>query len=213
MLYLTPTLISSWKYARRNDEKDGEFLNYLNRIPVPPTPAMEAGVEFENAVAALSKERLSWLKSQAEEAPAKEQGKYKAALHCVYGSWQVPIWGTVKLPSGTIGIKGKIDVLKSSRIIDLKRSSRYEPNKYADSLQHIMYMYCTGIKRFDYLIAYGTACDIAVETYHYTASYEEYMRQVMQSFISDMERRGLMEAYRNNWNMTDEAIEKWLQGE
>lgn len=212
MLYITPSLINSWQYGRKSDEKAEEFLRYLRREPVQPTPAMLAGIEWEQDIQSLtSKMSKKELLENFAMAQKMDMARYSVALFCKYGTWQVPIFSEILLPFGKVGIKGKIDVLKKSLIIDLKRSRGYDTNKYVSSLQHSMYMYCTGINRFTYVIAYGNGGDVAMETYRMTTDMHDYMCRTMQEFITDIDRRGLMDVYRNNWDMTPEQIREWRE--
>lgn len=69
--------------------------------------------------------------------------------------WQEWMRKDIEVDGDTFTIIGKPDIYSRSqnRIMDLKTALRNPPaNKYAESVQHPMYIWMTGIPHFDYLI-------------------------------------------------------------
>lgn len=69
--------------------------------------------------------------------------------------WQEWIRKDIEVDGDTFTIIGKPDIYSRSqgRIMDLKTALRNPPaNKYGFSVQHAMYIWMTGITKFDYLI-------------------------------------------------------------
>ncbi|MHA1754897.1 MAG: hypothetical protein ACTSYR_05225, partial [Candidatus Odinarchaeia archaeon] len=48
---------------------------------------------------------------------------------------------------------GKSDVIFEGKIIDIKTTKKYSRPKYANSFQHKMYCFITGIPEFEYVVA------------------------------------------------------------
>jgi hypothetical protein len=75
---------------------------------------------------------------------------------------------------------GIADVIRRNTIFDIKRVNQYDTGKYEGSIQHLIYMYATGIPNFDYVISDGQ--EVYVETYHW----EEKSLETLKERISDM---------------------------
>lgn len=127
--YISSTLLNAWLYHTLKECGNyEEFLNVLNRVKTPQTPAQALGCEFENKV-------------------------YNGEIECYNeyvkgGFYQVKVKRFYK----NILLLGIIDVLQPDCIYDVKTTSRYEIGKYYNTSQHKVYCYCTGIRHFAYLI-------------------------------------------------------------
>jgi hypothetical protein len=213
MYYITKSLIDSWRYSFKDEKRQEEFVKTLKKYPIEPNELMLAGMKWEKEVERYSAYSLSDLRDMFSETTDKqERNKINAAAYCRGGVWQVRCGTVLPLPLPDykeVYVKGVIDCLQSNRIIDLKRSKSYDIGKYRDSTQHIIYMLATGIDRFDYLIANGSAGDICVETYNYFPQMKQKLISTICEFLTDIKRKGLNELYEANY--TEDGT--WEKGE
>jgi hypothetical protein len=76
--------------------------------------------------------------------------------------------------------------------------NKYDLGKYEGSIQHLIYMYATGIPNFEYVISDGN--EVYMETYHWgTGSLEtlkERIAEMKSSLLSDEE---MSLAFRTHW--------------
>jgi hypothetical protein len=93
---------------------------------------------------------------------------------------------------------GKTDVIKRDTVYDLKRSKSYEVGKYQKSAQHRIYLYCSKLPRFSYLISDDRSW--WAEDYFNHDGIEGEIRQAIRQFIgyleNDPEARAL---YYDKW--------------
>lgn len=171
MRYLiTPSLYGSYLYYTSTDfnqiyadvEKAEEaeqkayqdWLNTLNKVRTPTTEVQQRGIDFEDAVRDLS----NGLGTDLIE--GDELSTAEAIARIVEGGlWQE----TLKKETDNYLLYGRADVIKQDTIYDIKRVSSYDIGKYGKSIQHLLYMECAGLDKFDYLISDGKS--IYKETY------------------------------------------------
>lgn len=147
MLLITPTLLNSWRYYLDCNTGDDsaekkareEFLSTLKREKREPNYHMKRGIEFENRVY-----QYTTLGEHADDEVIKELGEI-----CKGGSWQT----VHKSILGDYLLYGKSDVVKENTIYDIKFTSNYDTGKYLESMQHRIYLYCSGLPNFSYLIS------------------------------------------------------------
>ena len=70
---------------------------------------------------------------------------------------------------------GIADVIRRNTIFDIKRVNYYDIGKYEGSIQHLIYMYATGIPNFEYVISDGQ--EVYVETYHWESKSLETLKE------------------------------------
>lgn len=206
---VTATLLNSWQriFDAKDDVKESEkdemsledkivlemekrkeeFINLLNRVPVPDNIYMQKGREFEDVVCAGNDPEFSPIVTG--------------------GAFQVTLTKDVDIDNVPIRLYGVLDVLKAGRIMDIKRVTRYQTHKYKHSHQHPMYLFLMPqALDFTYLI-----CDDNVESgdelkrksaYHY----ENYIRencedilQVVSQFLSWLKANDLFEIFTDKW--------------
>ena len=154
--------------AKKAEEKAlADWLNTLNKVKTLPTPAMQAGIDFENAVYEMDV-NFSHITEDEEGTPYLNGEKilYPAAYalkeeerKCAYdfakivngGIWQ---YSLIK-KEGNFTLYGRADVIKGNTIYDIKRVSSYDVGKYQESIQHLLYMECSSLEHFRYLICDG----------------------------------------------------------
>ena len=155
-----------------------EFINVLNRVPIPDNEAMAKGREFENLVCNGMDKEFS---------PIIEDGEFQAAY-----------WKEMVVNGENIVLYGILDCLKAGRIYDIKRVGRYTYPKYKTSHQHPVYFELVpNAIDFTYLI-----CDDNGEHH-----YEQYLKcncedlsSVIGQFISWLKTNELWDAFERNWN-------------
>lgn len=144
MYIVTPSLYSSYYWYKNSETKSEEdFLRVLNKEPEPPTEIMQEGIDFENEIHALA-------------TGEKETSDNIAAQYIAWlvqgGKWQKPC----KKELNNYVLSGRMDVFFPYRIYDIKLTTHYEYGKFKNSIQHLAYMYCTGVQDFEYLIGVKT---------------------------------------------------------
>lgn len=189
MYLITPTLLNAFEYyfnfeGEASDGEDGdvisaeekeaqarkEFLQTLNREKFPPTPAMQAGIDFENRVFAACKGE-----------PDDSEVVRELAEICAGGHWQARVMAQM---DGFL-LYGKADVIKMDTIIDIKRTKSYDLGKYQKSAQHRIYLYCTKLPRFSYLVSDERSW--WREDYFNHDGIEQEIRQLIRNFTSYLE--------------------------
>jgi hypothetical protein len=99
---------------------------------------------------------------------------------------------------------GIADIIRRDTIFDLKRVDYYDTGKYEGSIQHLLYMYATGIPNFEYVIADNS--EVYGEAYYWGSKSLETLREriadMKDSLLSD---RDLSRAFRTYWIYWKEA--------
>lgn len=187
---ITPSLYNSFLYYAMTDfnsiwedpEKAAEaernayqdWLDCLNKVKKPTTEVQQRGINFENAVYELTQgiERIEDINAEATahgvtELPASnllDDAEYATAQEIAEkvkgGLWQEVLTKDV----GDYLLYGKSDVIRRDTIFDIKRVNSYEVGKYQKSIQHSIYMECSEIEHFEYLISNGKT--VYSEYYH-----------------------------------------------
>jgi hypothetical protein len=159
---ITPSLYSAWRYWMDSEESGKEkILDTLNKVWKEKTPAIQAGINLENAVRLVCD--AGWASDDFCVLEAAERVKG--------GMWQQRISREL---DGDL-VYGIADVIRRDTIFDIKSTKKYETGKYEGSIQHLIYMYAAGIPYFEYVISDGS--DIYVETYHWGAKSLETLRE------------------------------------
>ncbi len=197
MYLITPSLYSSFYYYAKTEHPTPQaedkalqsFKNTLDKVKVPPSEAMQKGIDFETNVWALSRGAV----------PASLTGKELEDAKSIASIVKGGIWQqTVSKPLNDFLLYGRADVIKQNHIYDLKRCQKYELGKYEPSIQHLLYMECTGIKNFDYLIYDGE------EFYRETYALQKDNKELLLSRISQMvdfilADKGFKASFEKNW--------------
>ena len=193
MSYLiTPSLYSEvawYQFLEGKTKKD--MLDTLNKVEIEPNEAMIKGRQFEDDIYDCT---------QGKPTPDGEYGRCVAEIaDTVYGgNWQETVSSWITVNGIDFLLYGRTDVIKRDWIYDIKFGKNYDIGKYQYSIQHDLYMYCTGLQKFAYLISNGK--EVWREDYFWYDSTEAYFRSAlmdMTEFIfSDDEFR---DAYIANW--------------
>jgi hypothetical protein len=160
-----------------------EILDTLNKAEKKESPAMRAGINFENDVRRVCSGGTS-----------EDFCVLEAADIVKGGMWQRRVSREL---DGDL-LYGIADVIRRNTIFDIKRVFKYDIGKYEGSIQHLIYMYAVGIPNFDYVISDGQ--EVYVETYHWEArsleTLKERISEMKGSLLSDDE---MSLAFQTHW--------------
>ena len=196
---MTHSLLEQWRRATDSEADEGAyeaFLAALERRPRERTPAMQAGVNFEDAVNRYVDELpqdagLTW-RQQDIRAITSFGNTVRRGVKQVRRELPTTIEG---LPLLLVGVA---DYVQAGILYDIKRVQRYEYGKYAQSTQHPMYLELfPEATRFDYLIYDGAYC--------YREQYRrgDYppIRWDISCFFRYLRNADLLETYKSNWEV------------
>lgn len=129
-----------------------QILDSLNRAPWDPTPAILRGMAFEKKVC----EGLETISK--EDFLAKFEGSTPDIIqfweHCRGGRQQAKLSKTIEVNGVEYYIYGKRDIAFKDKTIDIKTTGDYKgPKYYLSKNQHNVYVMCSEIEAFEYMIA------------------------------------------------------------
>jgi len=157
---ITPSLINSFQWFQTcsyidKDRLRTDFLRTLRKEYYEPSKAAQKGIKFENDV-------MSYLENGDFSMPKflRNTKEYEYCIHQIAshltnknGIWQKPCSKDVKFRQANFVLYGKIDYCTDNYLYDIKTTKNYNPNKFLNNIQHYIYLYCTDINKFKYLIA------------------------------------------------------------
>jgi hypothetical protein len=168
-----------------------EILDVLNKAEKEKSPAMRAGIDFENAIRRV-----------CDGGMTEDFCVLEAADIVKGGMWQQRVSREL---DGDL-LYGIADVVRRNAIFDIKRAFKYDIGNYEGSIQHLIYMYATGIPNFEYVISDGQ--EVYVEAYHWEAGSLETLKgriaEMKGSLLSDDEMRA---AFVSQWTRRDAGRE------
>lgn len=185
---VTPSLYSKYYwYAIRDYGTTEDFLKVLRREKTPTTESQQAGIDFEDKIRAVCEGR--------EE--AKEGSIIEEIANFVKGGfWQV----RVKREFDSNLLYGRADVITPSMIYDIKLTSSYDLGQYDYSIQHLLYMYCSGIPHFKYLISDGKR--VYVEEHSWSNTSLDTLKSRIYEMLSFIEcNKAFREVFNKNWSL------------
>ena len=195
---ITPSLLNSWgniwncvDYVRESakdeisiEDKQSlamekafkEFLDTLSQLPMEPNIYMQKGIDFEEEC----------YKGNTVISPIIEDGAY-----------QVVGKKTMEIDGLNILLYGRLDVLKGGTIYDIKRVTRYAPQKYLKSFQHSTYLELfPSAKKFTYLV-YDDTEKLHEETYYRDECVN--IKVVIADFINWLKENDLFDNFISKW--------------
>ena len=183
---ITPTLINSFQYYIDDEFKSpadsrADFLKTLSKEKFEPNQAMQKGIDFENDIKAKCDNILL---------DKKENIDYEVICNDIAtivknGLWQQTCKKELQIGNQEFLLYGKMDVIKRDTIYDIKYTSNYELGKFLGSAQHLIYLYCTGLPKFKYLISNGK--DFWIEDYFNSVNIENKIKNKINNFLSYLE--------------------------
>ncbi len=138
---ITPTLLNSFLYFQ-SSESETALADFEKTIKKEFTTNKycEAGNMWENRLCKPSLEEDNKLVLEIVDKIKNDE-------------YQVPVQKQINVNGVNILLYGKCDCVGYDIIRDIKSiSGEYEIGKYRNSMQHRIYMYCSSIKQFEYLI-------------------------------------------------------------
>lgn len=100
------------------------------------------------------------------------------------GVYQEKVWKETVIGNYSVFLYGKVDFIKRDYIYDIKFTQGYDIGKYADSIQHDLYMLCANIPNFAYLVSDGR--NIYQEGYSRSAKSQETMFTRIATMLNDI---------------------------
>lgn len=194
--YVTATLLNSWLYYLKSREEYEEqakedFLNCLNKIKTEPTEAMQRGIDFEKKIRLCDEQDLYSTDPTVNEITDYVKG----------GLWQETVTKHIDIDGLDVLIFGKADVIKADTVYDIKRVKDYEIGKYSKSVQHLFYLYCSGLPTFKYLVSNGKS--VFIETYTKNAYTELMVKTAIREFFEWLKATDRFDLYLEKWKGTD----------
>lgn len=193
---ITPSLLNSflfYKTDRRIDKKE-HFLKTLKK-EFTSNEAIEKGQLFEKQIQDFTENKIQEnLLSSNQLLIAKEvQG----------GDWQKDVRKEIFIHNKTFVLNGRCDIYKPEIIYDIKTTGKYEKDKFKDSMQHRIYMYCSPDKteNFEYLInLWGKEDNIIKEFYKMNELVENEIFNCVTDFIKLMNiNEEMLNIYKEKW--------------
>jgi len=204
---ITPTLINAYQYYINDEFKSpadsrADFLKTLSREKFEPNEAMQKGMELEDKIREISSSDFayrSFVDSLPEDRIEQEDLTLLRLIDTVKGGlWQQTCKKDLQVGDKEFLVYGKMDVVKRDTVYDIKFTSNYELGKFLDSSQHLIYLYCTGLPKFQYLISDNK--DYWIEDYHNHANIENEIKSKISDFLgyleNDMEAK---ELFKTKW--------------
>ena len=164
---ITPTLLNSFLYLQgiKKDElkkeEEKNFIKKLNKERTPSNIAMDRGNEFESLIEDRTKDiqREDLIIKHLKEIDRDKLLNNIDELAEIVkgGEWQAKVEKPLVSDKDKTSylVYGKTDVLKSNIIYDIKYTQKKRANKFSTSTQHRIYLYCTNINQFSYLVSDG----------------------------------------------------------
>ena len=196
---ITPSLINSYAYYIQDEWKSpadsrADFLRTLSREKFEPNEAMAKGIDFEDKILRMA--TLNLLPAEFDD----EQDRIVEEIAKIVkgGIWQESVKKELKIGNQEFLLYGRTDVIKRDTIYDIKFTGSYELGKFLDSSQHLIYLYCSGLPNFSYLISDGK--DWWREDYHNHAGVEDEIKSKVSDFLSYLENdKESKEMFINKW--------------
>ena len=142
-----------------------DFIAMLKRSPRPSSEACERGMEFERLVCdncnRMDSDGFRNLVSRRYSGRLEGDALDNAvnavcavAETCKGGEQQVAVTNDIRVGGKDFRLFGYADVVFPDRIIDIKTTANYKGDEsYLRRSQHNVYSLCTGIRKFEYVVA------------------------------------------------------------
>jgi hypothetical protein len=198
---ITPSLLNSYAYYIQDEwksptESRADFLKTLSREKFDPNEAMQKGIDFENEVFGY----CSLDKELPIVNPMTEIGDIVKG-----GLWQQSVKKEIKVGNQEFLLYGRTDVIKRDTVYDIKFTSNYELGKFLDSSQHLIYLFCSDLPNFSYLISDGK--DWWREDYVNDGNVENRIKSMISDFMGYLENdKEAKEMFLTKWESKNNCI-------
>jgi hypothetical protein len=196
---ITPSLLNSYQYYINDEFKSpadsrADFLKTLSKEKFVPNKAMQKGIDFEDSIKNIA-DKFEELKIKDYEA---KSNLFKIAEIVKGGLWQQTCKKDLHIGNKEFLLYGKMDVVKRDTVYDIKFTSNYELGKFLDSAQHLIYLYCTGLPKFQYLVSDGE--DFWIEDYFNDGNVENRIKSMISDFLGYLENdKEAKEMFETKW--------------
>ena len=189
---ITPTLLNSLKYYLGSDYANREdFLKTLSRKKFEPNEAMQKGIDFENTLECICNGGITNIENYKEV--FREFSKILKG-----GYWQESVTKEIEVAGTRILLYGRCDVIKGDTVYDIKYTKNYNLGKFQESTQHLIYMFCSGLDKFKYLVS-----DLEsywIEEYVKQSDIEDKLRSEVIQFFDYLNRdKEAKELFYSKW--------------
>jgi len=199
---ITTSLLNSFAYYIQDEwkspaESRADFLKTLSRKKFEPNEAMQKGIDFEkkiqtycegkyfDAISALVSIPHDYEEEEADEAIEQDIIVKSIGEIVKGGLWQQSVKKEIKVGNQEFLLYGRTDVIKRDTVYDIKFTSDYELGKFLDSSQHLIYLYCSDLPNFSYLVSDGK--EFWREDYHNHAGIENEIKSKISNFLGYLE--------------------------
>lgn len=214
---ITPSLLGSfaWYLSDESENNREKFLLTLKREKTPTTEAQAKGLKLEDDIRHACEHGLEifnlvniddcagdLIEPNTGEPYVEHNQRNKIILDLVDivvgGLWQQTVKKSLQVGNQEFLLYGRTDVIKRDTIYDIKFTSNYELGKFLDSSQHLIYLYCSGLPSFSYLISDGK--DWWREDYYNNEDVEDQIKSKIADFMSYLENdKEAKEMFINKW--------------
>lgn len=204
-LYLTPTLLNSWKFylnssASYEENAKNSFINCLNKIQTEPTPDMIRGLDFEKDVYEFLEGKLELV----------EPTVYQVAQVVKDSIFQISLMRKfLSFEDYEIYIYGIADCINKNTIYDIKSVKSYDIGKYKGSLQHKIYLSASNLDVFKYVISDGST--VYQEEYNKSPKLELELREAILDFLNWLKINNIFDIYVKYWDAQEKIKEMELE--
>jgi len=208
---ITPSLINSFSFYISDEYKSpadsrADFLKTLSRERFEPNESMRLGIKLEDDIKLACEDKYQFYdfgcKNEEEEglnAILSYERIISSLANIVNGGlWQQSVKKEITIGNQEFLLYGRTDVIKRDTIYDIKYTGNYELGKFLDSSQHLIYLYCSGLPNFSYLISDGK--DWWREDYYNNENVEDQIKSKIADFMSYLE---------NDLQAKEMFINKW----
>jgi hypothetical protein len=162
---LYPTLLNLFDYYQKGYIEKAEFLNRINRVPMPPTESQAKGSSFEEAVIKGVNEESFDTEIISKVRALLPRPMLKTQVYCEYQLENVLLYGY-------------IDVIGKTLAVDIKTTNSYQPGRFAHSHQnfYLPALRSKGIRTLRYVIT--DFQDVYQENYDQTIDFSIQKTQI-----------------------------------
>lgn len=162
---LYPTLLNLFDYYQKGYIEKAEFLNRINRVPLPPTESQAKGSSFEEAVIKGVNEESFDTEIISKVRALLPRPMLKTQVYCEYQLENVLLYGY-------------IDVIGKTLAVDIKTTNSYQPGRFAHSHQnfYLPALRSKGIRTLRYVIT--DFQDVYQENYDQTIDFSVQKTQI-----------------------------------
>lgn len=196
--------MNSYAYYIQDEYKSptmsrADFLRTLSRERFEPNDSMKLGIKLEDDILRATQYECNYNIDVHDDKIVQYDAVVNALADLVRnGLWQQTCKKDLQVGNNTFLLCGRMDVVKRDTVYDIKFTSNYELGKFLDSSQHLIYLYCTELPNFQYLISDGK--DYWVEYYFNNLEIEDKIKSKINDFMSYLENdKEAKEMYFAKW--------------